>query len=130
MSTESSNIDSLFYDPVRDHPVRDHMNCSTDITSKISSIGSSKHRWGDSEKSTGSKSKSDWGEPERRQPTSVTSSSDKKAQPMSSNSNEAQKKFGSAKAISSDQYFSDSKDSDVSCYSVVDLNSVTELSLF
>lgn len=110
MSTESSNIDSMFFDPVRDH-----MNCSSDITSKISSIGgsSSKQRWGDSEKNVGSKSKSDWGEPERRQPTSITSSSDKKMQPISS-STEAQKKFGAAKAISSDQYFSDSKDTDVS----------------
>ena len=42
---------------------------------------------------------------------------DKKHVPnMSVSSNEAQKKFGSAKAISSDQFFSDSPDMAVSKY--------------
>lgn len=65
-----------------------------------------------------------WGsfEPESRQPSSGSYASDdgppsrKEPVPASSSSvgNEAQKKFGSAKAISSEQFFGDSADNSVS----------------
>lgn len=123
-STEPS-FDSMLFDGNRDH-----LNCSSDLTNKnnkgtsIWADTSSKsgsgwddssksgsgwvdksNSWGDMDKSTSGvkKGKAEWGEPERRQPKSNVD--DKKS--SSAAGNEAQKKFGSAKAISSDQYFSD-----------------------
>lgn len=65
-----------------------------------------------------------WGsfEPESRQPSSSSHTSEdrpvSRTDPPSSSSasfgNEAQKKFGSAKAISSEQFFGDSADNNVS----------------
>jgi len=52
--------------------------------------------------------KKEWEEPERKQPS--TRSNERSSSKPSPSSGEAQKKFGAAKAISSDQYFADSSD--------------------
>uniref|UniRef100_A0A1B6D9B9 Arf-GAP domain-containing protein n=1 Tax=Clastoptera arizonana TaxID=38151 RepID=A0A1B6D9B9_9HEMI len=66
-----------------------------------SSWGDKSSSWGDMDKSSNEvkPKKTEWGEPERRQPKST----DVKRTP----GDEAQKKFGSAKAISSDQFFNE-----------------------
>lgn len=69
----------------------------------------------------GGSSKSSW-EPESKQPSSLSFSSEDRTSSRRSESSssavaasgdEAQKKFGSAKAISSDQYFGDAGDNNV-----------------
>lgn len=62
--------------------------------------------WGEEKKTT---RKKDYEEPERRQPSSRA----EKSTPSPAG-NEAQKKFGSAKAISSEQFFGDSSEVSVS----------------
>ncbi|XP_054261981.1 ADP-ribosylation factor GTPase-activating protein 2 isoform X2 [Macrosteles quadrilineatus] len=54
--------------------------------------------------------KKEWEEPERRQPATRNSERSAPKTTPSPSSGEAQKKFGTAKAISSDQYFADSGD--------------------
>ncbi|XP_075234894.1 ADP-ribosylation factor GTPase activating protein 3 isoform X2 [Lycorma delicatula] len=81
----------------------DHASCSSNNKNKSSVISSSPSAsttscWETNERNTSSSSSSNVNKP------SLSS-------PVSSSTNEAQKKFGSAKAISSDQYFGDSRDS-------------------
>lgn len=126
--TESSNFESAFFENTKPNSLSGtgeptNRNSSTKISSSGWSESSGGGGWGEPKKSewresindtdwreeTKSKSKKEWEEPERRQPSMRPS--EKTPSPAS---NEAQKKFGSAKAISSDQYFGDSNDTSVS----------------
>ncbi|XP_046665947.1 ADP-ribosylation factor GTPase-activating protein 2-like isoform X2 [Homalodisca vitripennis] len=130
--TESSNFESVFFESSKSDSLSGSGETTNRNASNKSSSGSSgwaessggggwgepkraggwrdsvnDSDWGDERKASGSKAK-EWEEPERRQPS--TRPSEKITPSPTSAGNEAQKKFGSAKAISSDQYFGDSSD--------------------